>query len=522
MVSKSETSGNFRHFGRTERFYKRLSGPLVVVIVALSLAVLLTWSAKLCLMHNADLILPALISTQNVTWYYWGQNRFGNLLPALTSWIGDVDLNLKAQILLRAFCAALGPVFFILVLRPKARLIPVYCATIAAMIFLERDLLAHWYWTDAQPYGTSLALLLPPLLVASHSWRFNTRSASIAIMVLFLLMVALWVNLSAVLFALPLFLGLAIVERSGRFLVLAVLLALAYGLDSAHAAHVGGNFAYAAFRPSWTATLKAVSNLADEIRGLPTLLLAVGAILASWTLRAQKIVRTASLMLALSAFVFVATANLQWVQENLSLSRYFLIPVNAAVATCATLVVEAAATLRAKVQLWNHLLLMSVSLALLILAAALVVLPLNLQCRFVAAPPELAAAVDLVEKTDASFVDGDYWLVWPAVFLANRNARGPVFGLSYRAEGARRPMRRFAASHTHPVVLCIGKPISDCVDRFASLLGWKRVSARKIASGELADARLTWVAAVLDYNFQDDLRRISVCCLERGAPLEPT
>ena len=198
-------------------------------------------------MHNADSILPALISTQNVTWYYWGQNRFGNLLPALTSWIGDVDLNLKAQILLRAFCAALGPVFFILVLRPKARLIPVYCATIAAMIFLERDLLAHWYWTDAQPYGTSLALLLPPLLVASHSWRFNTRSASIAIMVLFLLMVALWVNLSAVLFALPLFLGLAIVERSGQFLVLAVLLALAYELDSAHAAHVGRNFAYAAF-----------------------------------------------------------------------------------------------------------------------------------------------------------------------------------------------------------------------------------------------------------------------------------
>ena len=35
VVSKSETSGNFRHFGRTERFYKRLSGPLVVVIVAL-------------------------------------------------------------------------------------------------------------------------------------------------------------------------------------------------------------------------------------------------------------------------------------------------------------------------------------------------------------------------------------------------------------------------------------------------------------------------------------------------------
>ena len=504
VVSKSETLGTFRRVGRTERFYERLSEPLVVVIVALGLAFLLTWSAKLCLMHNADSILPALISTQNVTWYYWGQNRLGNLLPALTSGISDVDLNLKAQIFLRAFCAALGPVFFILILRPKARLITVYCATIAAMIFLERDLLAHWYWTDAQPYGTSLALLAPPLLVATHSWRFNARSAGIAILVLFLLMVALWVNLSAVLFALPLFLGLAIVDRSRQFLALAVLLALAYGLDSAHAAHVGGNFAYAALRPSWAATLKAVSNLADEIRGLPTLLLAAGAIWASWTLRAHEIVRTASLMLAVSALVFLVTANLQWVQENLSLSRYFLIPVTATVATCATLVVEAAAKLKSQVQPWNRLLLPSVSLALLILAAALIVLPLNLQCRFVAGPPELAAAVDLVDKTNASFVDGDYWLVWPAVFLANRDARGPVFGLTYRAEGARRPIRRFAASHPHPVILCIGKSFTDCVDRFASLLGWKGVSAREIASGELADSRLNWVAGVLDYGSQDD------------------
>ena len=504
MVSKSETSGNFRPLGRTGRFYKRLNEPFVVVIVALSLAVLLTWSAKLCLMHNADSILPALISTQNVTWYFWGQNRFGNLLPALTSWIWDVDLNLKAQILLRAFCAALGPVFFILVLRPKAQLITVYCATIAAMIFLERDLLAHWYWTDAQPYGTSLAILVPSLLVASHSWRFNTRSTGIAIMVLFLLTVALWVNLSAVLFALPLFLGLAIIERSGHFFVLAVLLALAYGLDTAHAAHVGGNFAYATFRPSWTATLKAASNLADEIRGLPTLLLAVGAILASWTLRGRDIIRTASLMLAVSAVVFLVIANLQWVQENLSLSRYFLIPVTAIVATCATLTVEAAEKLMAQAQTWNRVVLPSVSFALLILAAAPFVLPLNLRCRFISGPPELAAVVDLVDKTNPSFVDGDYWLVWPAVFLANRDARGPVYGLAYRAEGARRPIRRFAASHPQPVILCIGKPLTDCVDRFASMLGWRSVSAREIASGALADSRLDWVAGVLDYGSQGD------------------
>ncbi len=267
---------------------------------------------------------------------------------------------------------------------------------------------------------------------------------------------------------------------------------------------MGGNFTYAALRPSWAATRKAISNFTDEIRGLPTLLLAAGAIWASWTLRGREIIRTASLMLAVSALVFLVIANLQWVQENLSLSRYFLMPVTAVIATCATLVMEAAAKLMAQAQPWNRVVLSSVSLALLILAAALNVLPLNLQCRFVSGPPELAAVVDLVDKTNASFVDGDYWLLWPAVFQANRGARRPVYGLAYRAEGAQRPMGRFAASHPQPVILCIGKSLTDCVDRFASLLGWRRVSAREIASGALADSRLNWVAGVLDYGSQSD------------------
>jgi hypothetical protein len=161
---------------------------------------------------------------------------------------------------------------------------------------------------------------------------------------------------------------------------------------------VEGSFTYAALRSSLAATLQAVSNLADQIRGLPAVLIAAGATWANWILPAREIVWTASVMLAVSALVFLVTANLQWVQENLSLSRYFLIPVTAIVATCATHGVEAAAKLMAHAQLRNRLILPSVSLGLLILAAALIVLPLNLQCRFVAGPPELAAAVDLVDK----------------------------------------------------------------------------------------------------------------------------
>src|ERR1019366_9076373 len=33
--------------------------------------------------HDADSVLPAIMSVEKLTWYYWGQDRFRNLLPFL-------------------------------------------------------------------------------------------------------------------------------------------------------------------------------------------------------------------------------------------------------------------------------------------------------------------------------------------------------------------------------------------------------------------------------------------------------
>jgi hypothetical protein len=33
------------------------------------------------------------MSVTKVTWYYWGQNRYGNFLPLVASWISDIDAN---------------------------------------------------------------------------------------------------------------------------------------------------------------------------------------------------------------------------------------------------------------------------------------------------------------------------------------------------------------------------------------------------------------------------------------------
>ena len=47
---------------------------------------------------NADTILNGVMSLQNVTLYFWGQNRLLNLLPFAAMWVGDAGLNLGLQI----------------------------------------------------------------------------------------------------------------------------------------------------------------------------------------------------------------------------------------------------------------------------------------------------------------------------------------------------------------------------------------------------------------------------------------
>ena len=52
----------------------------------------LNWSVPVN--FDADTILQSLMSTQKVTLFYWGQDRYANFLPFIYSWIKSPTLNL--------------------------------------------------------------------------------------------------------------------------------------------------------------------------------------------------------------------------------------------------------------------------------------------------------------------------------------------------------------------------------------------------------------------------------------------
>lgn len=175
--------------------------------------------------QNADDLLPTLISTQKLTFYFWEQNRFANLLPLLTAWIDSPVRNAETQLFLRVLTGLIAPAFFCVLYYP--RLSQVCRATLAAdclMLLAASPAVLHETYIVATPYGTSLACGAAGMALSRRGWsqagwRRRLLEASGAAF----LLAAHLVNYGLGLFAIPLLAVLAVMTPSpaaNRFLVL--------------------------------------------------------------------------------------------------------------------------------------------------------------------------------------------------------------------------------------------------------------------------------------------------------------
>jgi hypothetical protein len=371
-------------------------------------------------------------------------------------------------------------------------------------VLLERNHLAFAYWAADLPYATSLVLLTASTLVANRSsWRFDFSSVLLGIATLLLLCLTHWVNLSAVLYAAPLFLGLAIVQRSRTYAALAILTVVAYALVTAHA----GADHYAVLIPSMSNIIKAGNLLMLAMRPAPALLLILGGCLAFWYLLRQRYpVGPMVVILVAALMTFLVTANVEWVLLNLSLPRYLLLPVTGAIAVFAIAMVEAVWCVSAVAVPNGKALAKVIGIVAIVVVAFWATLPLNMSCRFYPGEPrtpERAATAEIAElaiKTEAMFIAGDYWTVWPAVFVAISKSGRQIYGVALRGEGARQPILRSLHTNPRPIILCIGQPLASCTARLNDVLGSplnRRASV--IGTGNLPGRAVPGVTAVLEH-----------------------
>ena len=77
--------------------------------------------------QQADNLLPAFFSTDHLTWFYWSQSRFGNIVPVLAFPIQDIRLNLIFQVFLRVFS-----IVFVIMWVAQAVAVTVRCQVLLA------------------------------------------------------------------------------------------------------------------------------------------------------------------------------------------------------------------------------------------------------------------------------------------------------------------------------------------------------------------------------------------------------
>ncbi len=392
------------------------------------LAILAAWMGfgTLHAFQHSDSFLPVLVSTQHWTPFFWGQDRFGMLIPLLAMPVRDPLANLLAQGWVMTLAALAAPFAVARFLgRHTSGWVAIGAVTNVLLLGLTPHAV-HFDWLVAQPYGLSIFLGFAGLLVVTDdsSWR---SAAALA-----LLSLACWVNLGiAVMLAIA---AIAVGPRRARLLTFVILAAALGLLLSRYLATVHTVASLVAVR-QWPVAWYRLSENALGVVDSRRAAIAVGicvAVIVAWLRMIGRPMTGHPIAVAVLAcgITFVVGTSL-WVEMNGYSARYMYPTLMLAGLGASTVFVALLARWTAGVSV-----------------VALAVLTVITVMRFGAPSLErieqrldapLRQPVTAALNSGATVFAGDYWGVWPGVFYANlvlvrSHSSSRVFGLASRSE----------------------------------------------------------------------------------------
>jgi hypothetical protein len=408
--------------------------------------------------HTADSIIPILVSLYHWTPFYWGQNRFGMLVPLLALPVEHPFGNLLVQVALRIFAVLLS--FFLLARAAVPRPYwPAVGALTLAVFLGGKDLAGHAF-LYMQPYGQSIALSLGGLLLLERRGRPAAVATGLALLAL-----GAWVAPSDLLWLAPFvllrsLLGLTaegealrpwparlLPDRRTLALLAAVVAAFALSvLFSWLAPYHLTSFGPAPPRfwlPAWQRLLESAASYLTPpifaVLGSLVAVLAVSALRNRTALAARRALAAGLVLLGSALAQLVALGTTRWLQMNRLSVRYLAPGLLLTVTALAALLLIA--VLEGRPAPFHRA---SNALALALLVAVVAFrygLPSVAQAR-TALDAGLGADSRAVLAAECTHVIGDYWRVWPAVYEANlirweKGEERPVWGISFRAEPTR-------------------------------------------------------------------------------------
>jgi hypothetical protein len=400
------------------------------LVVGILTAGLAAWMglATLHQFQHADSLLTVLISIQRWTPFFWGQDRFGMLVPLVAVPIRHPLANLLAQGWMMTAAALLAPFVMARFLTGRAGPWLAIGACTNTLFLLVAAPAVQFDWLVAQPYGLSISLGFAALILASDDRRLPASIAALVFLAL-----ACWVNVGV-----GLMLAIATVIAGSRPVRLLTLAAAGTALAAVAArygatAHTIASLAAPRqWLDGWRLLLEGLPGVTaspDAVIGI-----AIGTAAAiAWLWRTDALPpwRPAAAICAMAVGTWLVVGMSLWVGMNRYVFRY-MYPTLMIAGAGVSIVVAALFAKRTK----------GLTAAALTAWAAVTIVRYGM--------PSLArvegdidarfgARTASVLHSGATVMAGDYWRVWPAVFhanlaLARTHAQARVFGLAYRSE----------------------------------------------------------------------------------------
>ncbi len=375
--------------------------------------------------HNADSIVPILVSLQHWTPFYWGQDRFGMLVPLLAVPIRSPFANLLVQNGLTIFAALIAPFVVARYFVRDRRWLAVGALSSAGMLLLAPPFVFDWFAT--QPYALSIALAFAALSIAERKGAASACAAGL------LMLLAHWSNLAVFVSV-----GPCLVWRPRLRKTWIAVAGVAGGFALKQLAATGstnlGIVRIVEWPGAWSVFAGEILRITDH-RGLFGVAAGIAAAIGVglWaTHRDRPEVQAAVVAFGAAVIGVLVFGALGHVRTNGYSPRYAFPSILLAGTSVSMLLIAPVGRRQTR----------ALSAAVLLLLAGVTGVTWGWP-----APTQIRKTLDRrlglltpdVVNTGAAVIAGDYWTVWPAVFHANlavgdRSDHPPIYGLTFRSE----------------------------------------------------------------------------------------
>ncbi|GAB2479624.1 hypothetical protein GCM10027082_33170 [Comamonas humi] len=436
---------------------------LLLVLLAALAGWLYPMSKTLAGLQDGDGILTSLISTQKLTWYFWGQDRLLNLLPALAYPVTDVEANAHLQISLRAFMSVLAPAGLLALLQKDSRslFLPTAVAGLLLALSLSSQYALFNLYVQHNPFSTSLVLFGIGAIALRGGWGIGRVLLAVATGFL-----AYATNFALMTLMVPVLGFLLLLNPESRayltrvFAVQLICIVLAY----LHAKLFGEAATSFGIHPSWQAVQAAWGIVSTHVHYGWLLAMGLAASAAAVRLRTQEALLVWLLALAMP-FAITALSALTWVQMNQFNIRYFLVFILAYCSFCTYLLHACFAGAIKRPLQWL------LALGCLAYVFTVTLGGLSPQPREIVSPAwrtQAQTTASVAIQQHANLVVGEFWDTWPVVFFANAKSQdGPpsssqVYGVTYRGHVLRTQLLERGRHGERLQALCLQDTLDQC------------------------------------------------------------